>query len=314
VAAAWDRRPPAEQARLRDAAIRDQFTSAIGPFSPYWRDRLRRLGVRAAAVTDAAALRRLPAVGERDVCPDGDPAGAARLVLQADEAGWVLHAAGPAVRRGIAARARAAPDYRRQVEAAVRPTSYHFGGLGLSLPIASTRGDLDLVARAGARLWQVLGLGPADVLVSALAVRSRLDHVGLAAAALGAGAPALFPGDAPEAVAEALRLLPATVLALPAGDPAGRLEEIDAAGGGVPDTVTTVLLVGGPGEQERAEVGELLPGARVLGVWGPPDGRVLYGESRPGQGYVTYPDLEVLDVVDPDTGNPFRRGPAGSWS
>ena len=192
------------------------------------------------------------------------------------------------------------------MEATTRPTTYSFGGVGMVLPIASTRADLDLVARAGARLWQVLGLSAADVLVSAVPVEQRLGHVALSYAALGAGAPGLFPGDDPLAVAETLRMVPATVLAVQADGAAGFLDELLDTGSvpDMPDSVRTVLLVGGPTDAERAEVAELLPGRRVLGVWGPPDGRVLYGESRAGDGYVTYPDLEVLDVVDPDTGAP----------
>ncbi len=296
MAAAWDRR--VRSARSRDALVRAQFADAVGPFSPFWRARLSAIGIAPSAVTGTAALRRLPAVTERDLCPNGDPAGAAGLVLQADERGWALHTPGRDLRKGIATRLRTPAAYRRQVEAAIRPTSYHFGGLGLTLPIASTRGDLDLVARAGARLWGVLGLTAADVCVSALAVEQRLDHVALSLAALGSGAPALHPGDDPLAVTEALRLVPATVLALPAEEAPALIDEL----GAVPRSVTTVLLVGGPTEGVRRAVAAALPGRRVLGVWGPPDGRVLYGESTPGDGYVTYPDLEVLDVVDPDTG------------
>lgn len=306
MADAWDRRSAAAQGKVRDAGIRSQLTDAVGPFSPYWRDRLRQLGIRAGSVTDAAALRTLPAVTERDVC-GGDPAGAARLVLQADETGWAQHAAGPDLRHGIAARLRGGHAYRRQVEAAIRPTSYHLGGLGMTLPLASTRADLDLWARAGARLWAVLGLTSADVCVAGLPVEQRVEHLGLAAAALGAGAPALHVGEDPDAVADALRLLPATVLALPAITAAETLDLL----GEVPPTVATLLLVGAPTPEERTAAAAAAPGVRVLGVWGPPDGRVLYGESRAGEGYVTYPDLEVLDVVDPDTGAQLPDGEPG---
>lgn len=48
------------------------------------------------------------------------------------------------------------------------PTSYVHAGRSVRFPVASTRSDLDLIARAGARLWQVLGLSAADVVVSAL--------------------------------------------------------------------------------------------------------------------------------------------------
>jgi hypothetical protein len=42
----------------------------------------------------------------------------------------------------------------------------------------------------------------------------------------------------------------------------------------------------------------------VLALWGPSAGRVLWAECAPGTGLHTYPDLEVLEVLDPMTGLP----------
>ena len=75
--ASWDRRGPAASARARDAALREQLRDAIVPFSPYWGALLDDLGIRVETIRRVADLARLPAVGERDVCPDGDPAGMA---------------------------------------------------------------------------------------------------------------------------------------------------------------------------------------------------------------------------------------------
>src|SRR5207253_1687693 len=138
------------------------------PFSPWWKDRLKTIGRKATAVGTVEGLSALPAVGERDVCPDGDPRGMAATVLQSTEAGFALHAEGPVLRRALASRLARPGPYRSIVEADTRPTSYVWAGLGFRYPVASTRSDLDLVARAGARLWQVLGLSRADVVVSAL--------------------------------------------------------------------------------------------------------------------------------------------------
>jgi hypothetical protein len=298
VAAAWDRRTPAEQAKVRDAGIARQLATAVGPFSPFWRERLQALGLRSRDVGDLPALQRLPAVGEDDVCPGGDPAGAARLVLQPDETGWALTVGGPTFRHGITERLRGQARYRRLVQASIRPVAYHYGGRRRNIPLASTRDDLDLMARAGARLWAVLGLTDADVLVSGVAATPSVEHLGLTYAALGAGSPALFPGDDRPLLAETLRLVPATVLAFPTATAVRTLRALGAA----PASVTTVLLVGPPDEATRATVATLLPRTRVLAVWGPAEGRVLYAESEPGAGLVTYPDLEVLEVVDPATG------------
>jgi hypothetical protein len=293
---AWDRRTPQQQAKVRDAALRRQLRDAVGPFSPFWRERFGALRVPASSIEKAADLAKLPAVGERDVCPSGDPADAARLVLQADEAGFALHAYGPHLRKALLHRLAGAAKYRRQVEAETRPTTFHFAGRALRFPIASTRNDLDLVARAGARAWNVLGLTSADVLVSAVPVAASLDHVFLSYAALAAGAPALFPGA--DGVAEALRLVPATVLAVRPEDAVDLLGSLDLG------DVRTVLLVGAPAAGVRDAVASLVGDRRVLGLWGPGEGRVMWAECAPGSGWHTYPDLDHVELVDPETGGP----------
>src|SRR4051794_41944088 len=86
----------------------------------------------------------------------------ARLVLQVTEGGFALHADGPTVRRALRLRLTDRGAYRALVDQDTRPTTFVWSGLGFRYPLASTRGDLDVVARAGARLWQGLGLTPPD--------------------------------------------------------------------------------------------------------------------------------------------------------
>lgn len=302
---AWDSGSPKQQASVQARALKMQLVDAVGPFSPFWRDRFTALGRTAAQAATVEALSTVPAVGERDVCPDGDPSGAAALVLQAGEAGWALHADGPALRRALVGRLVRPGSYRAVVEADTRPTTFVFAGLGMRFPIASTRGDLDVVARAGARLWTVLGLTRSDVLVAAMPLLPTASLQALQLAALGAGSPALFPGDDPDEVAQALRLVPATVLALPSATAGTTLDDLDEAGAGL-STVTTVLLVGAPTSAERAAVAEALERvgvqAVVLAVHAPDGHRLLWGECRGGRGLHTYPDLELVQLVDPETG------------
>ncbi|MCA1824335.1 MAG: hypothetical protein ABR520_01725 [Mycobacteriales bacterium] len=311
---AWDRRTLHTQRKLRDRLIHEQVRDGVGPFSPYWREKLHELRIPQDAIRSAHDLVRLPAIGERDVCPDGDPRGAARLVLQADEAGFAVHAAGPDLRKAIARRLLGPATYRRQVEAATRPTTYHWAGHSVEFPIASTRRDLDLIARAGNRAWRVLGLTSADILVSAVPVAPRLDHLFLSYAALAAGAPALFPrspGDGVREVAAALALVPARVLALPVGEAVDLLAELAATDLDL-SRLGAVLLVGHPTAEQRVDVAEALLAAGagtpdVLVLAGPPEGRVLWAECRPGAvrggtGLHTYPDLDFLELADPESG------------
>lgn len=290
----WDRRTPQQQAKVRDAALRRQIRDGVAPFSPFWRERFTALRVTPASIETVADLTKLPAVGERDVCPSGDPAEAAGLVLQADEAGFARHAFGPDLRKALRYRLTGQAAYRRAVEAAIRPVAYHFAGRAFRYPIASTRADLDVIARAGARAWSVLGLTSSDVLVSAVPPAASLDHMFLTYAAIGAGAPALFPG--PERLAETLPLVAATVVAV-------RAEDIGAVDLG---DAPTVLVVGVPTAEQRAA----LDGRAVLGLWGPDEGRVMWAQCREGgaaAGWHTYPDLDYVELVDPETGEAATR-------
>lgn len=307
----WDNGTTKQQQTLQTDALKAQVMDAVGPFSPFWRARLKQLGTTAAQAATVAGLASLPAVGERDVCLDGDPSGAAALVLQAGEAGWALHAEGPQLRRVLANRLVRRGSYSAVVEADTRPTSFVFAGLALRYPVASTRSDLDVVARAGSRLWQVLGLTRADVLVSGLPLAPTASLQALQIGAIGAGSPALFPGDDADDLTAALRLVPATVLALPSAAASRMIEDLDDAGAAL-GSVTTVLLVGAPSKIERADVAAALEQAGVratmLAVHAPEGHRLLWGECPQGVGLHTYPDLELLELLDPETGEGAESG------
>jgi hypothetical protein len=305
----WDRLSAAAYAKNRDLAVREQVRDAIAPFSPFWRQRLGDLAIAASSIDGVPALDRLPAVGERDVSPAGDPAGMAALVLQASETGFALHAAGPTLRRALGLRLLNASAYRRVVTSDTRPTSYVWAGLGFRFPIGSTRGDLDAIARAGARAWRVLGLSDADALLSAVPVASTTEHVALQLAALASGAPALFPGDDPEAVLAAARLAAPTVIAAPSEAAADVVDDLASADVDL-SALRTLLLVGAPSQAQRHAAEEALhavaPKGVALAVHAPSGARVLWAECRESRGSTglhTYPDLDVVSLIDPETGS-----------
>lgn len=306
----WDRLSEAGLRKLQDRLVAHQVQHVVGPFSPYWKTRLAELGRRATSIGSAAAIEGLPAAGERDVAPDGDPAAMARLVVQASEGGFVLHAKGPTVRRALRHRVTGGGHYAKLIAHETRPTSYVWAGLGFRYPIASTRADLDVIARTGARLWSILGLTEHDALLSAVPVGSTSEHVGLSYAAMAAGAPALFPGADHGALVAAARLATPTVLAVPSRHAVEVLTALTDAQ--VPlDSIRTVLLVGAPTEEQRSVTAELAPAATVLAVHAPSGARVLWAECREGgaaAGLHTYPDVDLVQLVDPDTGDLASEG------
>jgi hypothetical protein len=302
---AWDRLSDTALRKQQDRLVAHQVQHVVGPFSPYWKARLAELGRRPSSIGSAAAIEGLPAAGERDIAPDGDPTGMARLVVQASEGGFVLHAKGPTVRRALRHRVAGGDRYARLIAHETRPTSYVWAGLGFRYPIASTRADLAVIARTGARLWAIAGLTEHDALLSTVPIGSTTEHLALSYAAMAAGAPALFPGAEPSAFVAAARLARPTVLAVPSRSAVEVLTTLTDADVSL-DTVQTVLLVGAPTDEQRAAVAELVPGAAVLALHAPSGARVLWAECRQGgaaAGLHTYPDVDLVQLVDPDTGD-----------
>lgn len=296
--------------KLQDRLVAQQVQHVVAPFSPYWKQRFAEIGRKASAIDSVRALDTVPAAGERDIAPDGNPADMARLVVQSGEGGFTLHAPGPVLRHALRLRLTRRDAYARVVTSETKPTSYVWSGLGFRYPIASTRADLDVVARAGARLWRVAGLTRFDALLSAVPVASSTEHLALSYAALAAGAPALFPGSDPVAVVAAARLAKPTVLALPSRQATPIIAAL-ISGGVELDSVHTVLLVGAPTSEQRVDVSAQLPSATLLAVHAPAGARVLWSECRErgaSGGFHTYPDLEVVQVVDPDSGQPTTGG------
>ena len=310
MATRWASLNPKQLRKLQDGLVAQQVQHVVAPFSPYWKQRFVELGRKPTSVDSVRALETVPAAGERDVAPDGNPAGMARLVVQSGEGGFTLHAAGPTLRHALRLRLSRPDAYRRVVTSETKPTSYVFSGLGFRYPIASTRADLDVVARAGARLWRIAGLTRLDSLLSAVPVAASTEHTALSYAALASGAPALFPGTDPVAVVAAARLAKPTALALPVRQATSLIAAL--INGGVElDTVHTVLLAGAPTADQRADVAAQLPSATVLAVHAPAGARVLWTECREAGaegGFHTYPDLEVVQIVDPDTGQTTSGG------
>lgn len=311
----WDRRSDSGLRKLQDELVRAQ-ARAVSSGSSYWKQRFAAAGRTAASIDGAKALESLPAVGERDVSANGDPAAMAALVLHGGERQFALHSSGSTVRRAIRLRAFRSSAYQRVVDSETRPTTYAWTGLSFRYPVAYTRGDLDVVARAGARLWSVLGLTNEDALISALPVGASVEHTALQYAALAAGAPALFPGAAAAAVVAAARLAPPTVVVVAtpsAAEIVGALADAEALG-----RLTTLLLVGAPSDEERAAAAQALADAgrtaSVLAVHAPSGARLLWAECRQSAGATglhTYPDLDVAQVVDAETGEPAGDGAGG---
>jgi hypothetical protein len=312
VVTAWDQHTEQSLRTLQNALLREQIRGSIAPYSPLWRRRFAELTRNPNGLKSVEDLASVPAMGERDVSPIGDPVGMSALVLQAGEGGFVQPLSAPKGRGGSHSTFSRRDARRGALDPAARSATFVFSGVGFRYPIASTRNDVALVGRAGVRLWSVLGLTSDDVLLSAVQPGATTEHVALEYAALASGAPALCPGSDAASLTATARLVPPTVFAVPTATAPQILSGLSDLG-----TVRTLLLVGAPTDAERVAAAHAFSRAggssdtAILAVHAPAGARVLWGEcqqSRGSTGLHTYPDLDLVQVIDPATGDASTTG------
>lgn len=312
--APWDRRSASEQQRVQALLLQSWLPQAV-TYAPHWAAVVDRLGLDPAGLGDRGDLARVPASRQADVTTAGG-VGAPGLVMRPTEAQVKARSDSSTLMRiARAIRAEGSAGKRRTLLEEFKPVQVHRGGVEGQLAIASSRSDLDRMHRVGARAAAVLGLDDHDYLVSVVPPGPRLEWWGLYHLALGSSMLALHPaagdGDPRDAVA-AFEIVPVTAVAVPLAEATALAGTLEAAG--VDATrVHTVVTVGPPPDaRERDEIaaawrraGAAEHDVAVRAVWGPGEGRALWAECREGvTGLHTYPDLEVLEVVDPITGEP----------
>lgn len=309
----WDHRSPEEHDRIQDLVLQRWLPSAV-TFSDYWSSRVRELGLQAEQLTTHDDLRRFAPVRDREVSWAGGEGGPALLMRPTEEQVKARASAGVLTRMSRAIRRDPVLGKRQTLLEEYKPIHAHRGGADDDMAVAYTRSDLDRLHLCGARAARVLGLDDADYLVSAVPAGPRLAFWGVYHLALGASMLALHPrghGDDLDRCTSAFGLVPATVVAVPLDEAADLAIALADAGQSV-SRIRTVLTVGAPPDDDtRARIRDAWRGAGaaedvvVRALFAPSEGRALWAERRDGpNGLVTYPDLEIVEVVDPLTGQP----------
>lgn len=286
----------------RDRSVARYLRREVAAHSELHRRRLASaLGER--GVRSGADLARVPATGLADA---GDPAA---LVLRPD---WDSIARSGdrrfAARVALANVAGPAQRARQLVEHRYKPVHWT---VDAGVPVGWSAADLDRLAALGARWLALAGVGAGDVVANVLPPARDVAWWELTVGARRAGVSTVHLAPLPPA-AEVSRLRP-TVLAGRPLDLARVLESAREQGRRL-DAVRTLLPVGEPLEAGlRARLAGLLdaPGAAVVSAWAPPGVRAVWSECRGGTELHTWPEAEVLHVVDPLSGTAVPAGADG---
>lgn len=325
MARTWDRLDPRSTVRMQEALLRSFVRGFLYPFSPFYRKLFDDHDIDPRRIKGIRDLEQVPLVSAEDFdsVPEDDWR-SFRALLHPDERS-LKRSAHRQLLRQVAKEKLFHGD-----EAAERLLAEEFKPVHLHPPESSgpvtgyTMRDLSALSQGAARSLAVAGARRSDVMVSTLPFGPSLPFwhgyygalgVGMSAFHLGGGA-VVRPGQ----TALWMERVSATILLSQPGYAEGLLR------GAPPSSLERLrlLLLWAPTEMQGARDRYLVrlrtSGARdatVSTLLGIPEARVAWAEcpispDNPDVsfGYHTYPDLELLEVVD-EQGSPVDEGHPG---
>jgi phenylacetate-CoA ligase len=305
--------------KMQDRKLRALLVNQIYPYSPYYGQVFKEHGIDPYKIKGVDDLRHLPFTYKEDVAPtDEEPEKHKDFVVRPDEeiTEKYGHMAKLSPYGGVAQVEEKIYDYK--------PVHIHFttGRTAKSTPFVYSKRDLENIREGGYRLLDVFGLTEDDMFVNAFPYSPHLAFWQAFFAAENSGIATLNSGGGKvmgtQTLIEAVEELQATAMAFIPGYAYYFLREAARQKRNYASVKT--ILFGGervpPGLKDKIksllmEMGA--PQVLVLATYACTESRVAWGEcpAEKSFGYHIYPDMEVIEVVNPETGEPVGEGEEG---
>ena len=319
----WQQLPEAEIRRLQAEKLRLYLRNLVVPFSPHYRELFREHNLEANAFHTLEDLERLPFTKKSDLLPTPEnPQRFKEFILTPDR---------ETLARRPATLLRAAMHGRKRVEAELaaefRPVSMFFttGRAAEPLPFLLTRHDLDNLTLSSRRLMEICDAQPEFRMLNAFPFAPHLAFWFTHYAGTAFGVLTVSTGGGKVLGTEGnLRLIrklnPEAIIGVPTfiyhllqqavGEKVRcpNLKRIVLGGEKTSDGLRRKL------REMAAELGA--PSVDVLATYGFTESKLAWAECPfpPGLesgGYHLYPDLGIIEIVDPKTGRVVPTGQPG---
>jgi len=319
----WEQLPEPLVRRLQARKLHDYLRTVVLPFSPHYRKVFGDLGLDAEDFRSLADLERLPFTAKTDLMPTSDePKRFTQYVLAPDPA-RLARRPRTVMRALLRGRSRVAGELAREF----RPVFIFFttGRAAEPIPFLLTRHDLANLESASRRLMQVCEARPEFRMINAFPYAPHLAFWFAYSAGVSFGALTVSSGGGKVAGTEGnLRLLrklnPEVLIGVPTFiyHLLSQAVEQDVHC----DSLKRIVLGGEKvSEGMRRKLFELAAqlGARepsVLATYGFTEAKLAWAEcpfasGRPSGGYHLYPDLGIVEIIDPKTGRGVEPGCPG---
>lgn len=319
----WHRLERGEVLARQGRRLHRYLRDCVLPFSARYGEVFRARGLTADDIRSVADLEKVPFTRKEDLLPtDENPRRALDFVLKPEPAALARRPA--TVLRALW---RGRERVREELGREWRPV-FMTSTTGRStepVPFLYTARDLELLGLGGGRIVELGGVAADERMLNMFPFAPHLafwymHHAGLDrnvfALATGGGKVMGTEGN----LRAILKLRPQVLVAMPtflyhvltlAADEGRRIEGL------------RILVLGGEKVPDgtRRKLGELCarlgsPGVRIMATYGFTEAKLAWSECpiTPGErppGYHLYPDLGIIEIVDPKTGNVVPDGTGG---
>lgn len=318
----WEKlskKPWAEVRQMQDRKLRAFIVNQIYPYSPHYRRIFQELKLDPYKFKGVQDLVHLPFTYKEDIAPtEAEPAKHRDFIIRPDEE----------VSEKYGHMAKLSPYGGKQVVDEkiydYKPAHIHFttGRTAKPTPFVYTLRDLETIREAGRRLLDVFALSEKDILVNAFPYAPHLAFWQAFFAADSMGVASLHSGGGKvmgtQNLMSAVEMMKATVISFIPGYAYYFLRQ--AAEQKRDYSSVQKVLFGGervpPGLKDKIiallqEMGAKNP--QVLATYACTESRLAWGEcpSHDSYGYHTYPDTEIIEMIDPATGEHVAEGEEG---
>jgi phenylacetate-coenzyme A ligase PaaK-like adenylate-forming protein len=322
-------RPWADWAAERNARLHRFINEQVYPYSPYYRRVFDANKVDPRSIRSVDDLRRLPFTTKLDIAPTTDnPTRHLDLVLQPD-AEKIRKFAPKArlVELAWTRLTRGADAVTHAVRHEYGPVQVIFttGRTALPTQFVYAGGDMDRFYLVGRRLQDVVGITEEGRSLNVFPFAPHLAFWQVHAVGQAGGSLILHTGGGKVLgtqgnITALTRLQPQVLIGIP-----GYIYHMlrQASGDGVKLVNLKLIALGGervPGPL-RARLGEMCaqmgaPHVNVCSIYGFTEARQCWAECPPpdyqtSYGFHTYPELDVFEIINPDTGEPVGPGERG---
>ena len=329
-AARWQpTRPWQDWQPERNALLHRFINEQIYPYSPFYRRVFDANKIDPHSIRTTDDLRRIPFTTKHDIAPTADnPTRHLDLVLQPDAEKIRRYAPKAKLLRLALTRlfkgADAATELVRHEYGPVQ-VIFTTGRTALPTQFVYAGGDMDRFFLVGRRLQDVVGLSEEGRCLNVFPFAPHLAFWQVYAVGQAGGTLILHTGGGKVMgtmgnVNALLRLQPDVIMGIP-----GYVYHLlrEAAAGDAKLAKLHIIALGGErvAPAMRTRLGEICaqmgrPGVKVHSIYGFTEARQCWAECPPpdyatSYGFHTYPELEIFEAVNPDTGDPVKPGERG---